>query len=125
MANDFNFKTRNSFLIILTILFSLSLLFWNYNISAQVLDFKAVDKDPTNITDKSVTKIDHFSVVSNIVKRMDIPVGERPSDIAINQKTDRVYVTNYISNTVSVIFDIGIDDIQTMVTEIRNLHPVN
>ena len=77
-------------LIIIISIFVLSSLFQYSNIYAQILNNKPFD-----------TIENQSNNILNTIK--DIPVGEYPESIAINQNTNTVYVVNSESNTISVI----------------------
>jgi YVTN family beta-propeller protein len=71
-----------------------------------VLSDIAVNLDPANnVVYVANSDNDTMSVIAGATntKFADIPVGGRPTDIAVNHKTNTIYVANSLSNTVSVI----------------------
>ena len=64
-----------------------------------------VDNEPIGCGDDITSNNNTLSVINgnNYTKITDIPVGKKPTSIAINQDTNTVYVANHLSNNITVI----------------------
>jgi DNA-binding beta-propeller fold protein YncE len=82
------------------VLASSSYLFQYDNIYGQILNDRTVD----------TMEIHEASIIENrIPKILEINTGDQPTNIAINQDTNTVYVTNLFSDTVGTVSVISME----------------